>query len=245
MTIIAHRCGPHDGAAENSVDAAHRSLALGADFVELDIRFSRDGVPTVVHDPDFARLCGDAGHVADLDSAQIARLSYRQNPEASPSLFGAFTAADVAPLLIDFKDGEERIAGFLAALAAARYLDKIVLGVRSVTALEAARRIEPRLKVLAFIHAPQDAGFFLDAGADIIRLWESWADAGAVQAVHAAGRGVWVMMGSPRADRVGLAGREDLERIIALGVDGCLLDDVALGVEVARSAGTREQAGRS
>lgn len=217
MTVIAHRCGPHAGAAENSVDAARRSLELGADFVELDIRYSRDGVPVVAHDPDLP---------------------------ANPQPFSAFTAAGVGPLLVDFKAGDERVGYFIATLAAARYLDRVVFGVRSRAALDAARRLHPRLGTLAFMEAPADACPFLDAGADIIRLWESWADARAVEAVHAAGRAVWVMMGSPTADRVGLAARTDLERVVAFGVDGVLLDDVALGVEVARGGASRAPGSR-
>jgi len=237
MTVIAHRCGPRAGVAENSVDAARRSLELGADVVELDVRFSRDRVPTVVHDPDFQRLCGDARRVADLDSAQIERLAYRAYPGTGPRPFSAFIDAGIGPLLVDFKEGEERIEGFLALLAAAHYVDRVVLGVRSVAALEAARRLEPRLKVLAFPHAPGDVEAFLEAGADVVRLWELWADARAVDRMHTAARAVWIMMGSPREDQVGLASRSALERCISLGVDGCLLNDVALGVESARRSG--------
>jgi glycerophosphoryl diester phosphodiesterase len=236
MTIIAHRCGPHAGAAENSVAAARRSLELGADVVELDIRFSRDGVPMVVHDPDLGRLCGSARRVADLDAADIVLRPYRDFPSVSPQPFRAFTDAGVAPLLVDFKEGEQRIEGFLEALAAARYLDRVVFGVRSVAALEAARRFQPHLRVLAFMPGPDDVDAFLGAGADIIRLWCSWMDARAVDLVHAAARSVWVMMGSPAGDRVGLASRSDVDRCIALHVDGCLLNDVALGVDAAHGA---------
>jgi glycerophosphoryl diester phosphodiesterase len=234
MTIVAHRCGPHAGAAENSVAAARRSLELGADMVELDIRFSRDGVPVVVHDPDLGRLCGDARRVADLDAAEIARRPYREHPETGPRPFSAFLTAGVAPLLVDFKEGEGRIEGFLGMLDAVRYLDRVVLGVRSVAVLEAARRLQPRIRVLAFMHDPAGVGSFIDAGADVIRLWYTWMDARAVDRVREAGRAVWVMMGDPTEDRVGLASRADLAHCIALGVDGCLLNDVALGVEAAR-----------
>ena len=239
MKIIAHRCGPHAGAAENTVDAARRSLALGADAIELDVRFSRDGVPVVVHDPDLARLCGDARRVADLDAGEIVRRPYRDFASASPQPFRAFTDAGVAPLVVDFKEGEERIDDVLGALAAARYLDRVVLGVRSVAALAAARRREPRLELLAFMRAADDVGAFLDAGADLVRLWYAWADAAAVARVHGAGRAVWVMLGSLEEDRVGLASRDELERCLALGVDGCLLNDVALGVDAVRGRARR------
>ena len=92
MTIIAHRCGTHTGLPENSVDAARRSLELGADVIELDIRFSRDGVPAVIHDADFKRLCGVSSRVADCTAAEIAGLRYSEHPDAGPVPFAAFAA---------------------------------------------------------------------------------------------------------------------------------------------------------
>jgi len=232
MKIIAHRCGTHNGLAENSVDAARRSLQTGADCVELDIRFSRDGEATVIHDSDFRRLCGDVRRVADLDSHQIERLAYRDPPAAHPLPFRAFLEAGIAPLLIDFKVGAEDLARFLPMLAESEYLEKTVLGVRDLEALEAARRLQPSLRLLAFMKTAGDMVPFLEAGSDVIRLWDGWTDARAVEAVHAAGREVWVMTGGHGADKVGLTTRERLEQLAALGVDGCLLNDVALGVAV-------------
>jgi hypothetical protein len=42
------------------------------------------------------------------------------------------------------------------------------------------------------------------------------------------------MLGSLEEDRGGGASRGDLDRCLALGADGCLLNDVALGAEAAR-----------
>jgi glycerophosphoryl diester phosphodiesterase len=234
MTIIAHRCGTNPGVPENSVASARRSLELGAQVVELDIRYSRDGVPTVVHDADFRRLCGVDARVAGLTSAELARLRYREHPEAGPLPFAAFTSAGIAPLLIDFKLDAADVRRFVPALEAAGYLDKVVLGLRSVDALEAARSLAP-VRTLAFMKAPGDTAAFLAAGADIIRLWDPWLSGAAVGEVHAAGRLVWAMTGEPSEGTVGLTTRERLAAYFDLGVDGFLLNDVALGATVARS----------
>ncbi|MGV3758640.1 MAG: glycerophosphodiester phosphodiesterase [Actinomycetota bacterium] len=47
--IIAHRTSPLD-APENSLAGIDASVAAGCDFVELDIRLTRDGVPVLMHD---------------------------------------------------------------------------------------------------------------------------------------------------------------------------------------------------
>jgi glycerophosphoryl diester phosphodiesterase len=235
MTIVAHRCGTHEGLAENSVAAASRSRELGADFIELDIRLSRDGVPAVVHDASFARLCGVDRRVAECTAAEIARLRYREHPDAGPAPFSAFTAAGIAPLLIHFKLGAPELERFLPVLEAAGYLEKAVVGVTSAAALGAARGYRKPVRTLAFMPEREDAAAFLAAGADIIRLWDPWVDAAAVRVVHDAGRLVWVMTGAPSEGSVGLCTRERLGEYFDLGLDGILLNDVSLGVSVARS----------
>lgn len=51
VLISAHRCGAGDDAAgENGLHALEHSLALGADFVEFDVRRLADGRLVVTHD---------------------------------------------------------------------------------------------------------------------------------------------------------------------------------------------------
>jgi glycerophosphoryl diester phosphodiesterase len=217
------------------VDAARRSRELGADVIELDIRFASDGVPAVIHDADFRRLCGVSRRVADCTAAEIAGLRYLAHPQSGPVPFSAFTASGISPLLIDFKLGAEYLEGFLAGLEAAGYLDKTIVGLRSVAALRAARSWRRPVRTLAFMPGRDDTAAFVEAGADIIRLWDPWVSAAAVAEVHAAGRLVWAMTGAPSDGSVGLTTRERLLEYYDLGLDGFLLNDVALGVSVARS----------
>jgi glycerophosphoryl diester phosphodiesterase len=51
---IAHR-GARSLAPENTLSAARKAFALGADMWEIDVRLSRDGYPVVVHDATLER----------------------------------------------------------------------------------------------------------------------------------------------------------------------------------------------
>jgi glycerophosphoryl diester phosphodiesterase len=53
--VIAHR-GASEDERENTLPAFERAIALGADFVELDVQVSADGVLVVFHDVDLDRL---------------------------------------------------------------------------------------------------------------------------------------------------------------------------------------------
>ena len=68
--IWGHR-GTRRGPPENTIAAFSLALAQGADGVELDVRPTRDGEVVVFHDPDLARLAGDARAVSDLTHAEL------------------------------------------------------------------------------------------------------------------------------------------------------------------------------
>ena len=83
--IIAHR-GDSAFAPENTLEAARRAHAQGADAWELDVHLTRDHVPVVLHDESLRRTTNvaevfardpraDLGYmVADFDLAEIRRL---------------------------------------------------------------------------------------------------------------------------------------------------------------------------
>lgn len=53
MKIIAHR-GASQEAPENTLSAFERALELGADWIELDVHMTHDGIPVVIHDSTIA-----------------------------------------------------------------------------------------------------------------------------------------------------------------------------------------------
>jgi glycerophosphoryl diester phosphodiesterase len=73
VAIIAHRGGPPP-APENTLAALERAIAAGADYSEIDVQRTRDGVLVLVHDVDFMRVAGDGRRVAEVDYADIAGL---------------------------------------------------------------------------------------------------------------------------------------------------------------------------
>jgi len=64
--VIGHRGASHDF-PENTLDAFAGAVAQGADWVELDVRFTKDAVLVVHHDPHLA----DGRTIADTDVADL------------------------------------------------------------------------------------------------------------------------------------------------------------------------------
>lgn len=72
--IVAHR-GDHHAPErlENSLAAFRRSREAGVWGVECDLRWTRDLVPVISHDPDCRRLFGGGGRIDSLDFPTLRR----------------------------------------------------------------------------------------------------------------------------------------------------------------------------
>jgi glycerophosphoryl diester phosphodiesterase len=71
--VVAHR-GHSALAPENTMAAFVDARRAGADWIEVDVRISADGVPVVMHDPTVDRTTAGTGKVAGLTAEQIAAL---------------------------------------------------------------------------------------------------------------------------------------------------------------------------
>ncbi|WP_193164302.1 glycerophosphodiester phosphodiesterase [Microbulbifer hainanensis] len=72
--VIAHR-GVHRGIPENSLPAYAKAIELGCDFIEVDIRRTRDGKFVSIHNPTIdAYAEGESGKVSDMTLQQIKAL---------------------------------------------------------------------------------------------------------------------------------------------------------------------------
>jgi glycerophosphoryl diester phosphodiesterase len=71
--VIAHR-GHSAVAPENTLAAVTAARRAGADWIEVDVRFTADGVPVVIHDRTVDRTTGGAGAVAELPAAEVTGL---------------------------------------------------------------------------------------------------------------------------------------------------------------------------
>ena len=71
--VVAHRGGA-SLAPENSLSAIEKSIGLGVDAVEIDVRLSADGVVVVFHDEKVDRKSNGSGLVAELSLEKLKQL---------------------------------------------------------------------------------------------------------------------------------------------------------------------------
>jgi glycerophosphoryl diester phosphodiesterase len=76
VAVIGHRAGGGI-APENTLAAIRQAIRLGVDYVELDVRTTRDGVLVIMHDATVDRTTDGHGAVRDLTLPEIRRLTVK------------------------------------------------------------------------------------------------------------------------------------------------------------------------
>lgn len=100
--IVAHR-GASAAETENTIVAFDKALADGADAVELDIRWTADGIAVVYHDPSLLRN-GRKVAVRKLAAADFIALKSRESISVPTFTEALGWARNKTPLVFDIKD---------------------------------------------------------------------------------------------------------------------------------------------
>jgi glycerophosphoryl diester phosphodiesterase len=117
--MIAPLFAAHRGGAalwpENSLLAFGNAVALGADYLELDVHLSRDGEIVVIHDPTLDRTTTGSGPVRERTAAELRALHLKDRAgavtaEPIPTLdeVVALAAAGRRQMLLEIKTDEQR-----------------------------------------------------------------------------------------------------------------------------------------
>jgi len=252
LTLVNHR-GLSPGFPENTIAAFRNSIAMGVDAIEVDLRATKDGHIVILHDDTVDRTTDGTGRVNDLTLAQVKALdagSY-QSPEFAGERIPTFeeTLAVVkgtgVRLLLDIKESA-LVGEIVRTTQAYGMVGDVIVGPRTVQALDDFKALDPGLTTLGFIATEADAEAFIAAGVDYIRLWPDWvtasrdsaecaADYANRVAAYQAGRRAHpgsascaveriVSRGTPVWSTTNDLGYEGMDELLRLGVTGILSD---------------------
>jgi len=70
---VAHR-GDSARAPENTLPAFRKALRLGVQRLELDVRFTADGTPVLMHDPAVDRTTDGSGEIESMALSDVREL---------------------------------------------------------------------------------------------------------------------------------------------------------------------------
>jgi glycerophosphoryl diester phosphodiesterase len=108
--VIAHR-GNHTTAPENTLLAYEEAIKIGADYVEVDVRTTKDSALVIMHDASINRMTGFVGNIRDFLFNSLQRIKVRDTLHPEWGLHCIPTFKEVLQLCkgkvniyIDFKD---------------------------------------------------------------------------------------------------------------------------------------------
>lgn len=225
---IAHRGGALL-APENTAEAFKQARAVGAEMVETDVRLSADGALVCLHDADLQRVAGDPRLIADLALGELWAIL-----PGLLTLDEAIAASAPLGLLLDVKLTEPAVLPcILDVVAAAGASERVLLGLRSLDLIAAARALSAEIAILALVSDPQSCEQAKALGASWFRFWQGEATAERIAGAHGLGLRTVIMVGQPRSVAepgyppfpVGRIDAEGIGRVLALASDAVMLDD--------------------
>lgn len=243
VLVMAHQGG--DGLwPSNTLYAFERAVELGVDVLELDVHSSSDGVLVVIHDDTVDRTTDGSGRVNELTLAELRALDagYDWSPERAgesfpfrdqgltiPTLAEVFEAFPDHRINIEIKQLSPGIVAPLCELIRAYGREESVLvGSFHDTALSAFRSACPEVATSA---GPGEVRrFFVLSTAFLGALFRPVADAFQVPEYQGelhvvTSRFVQAAQGKNVDVHVWTVDEPaDMERLIALGVDGIITD---------------------
>ncbi len=86
LVVIAHR-GDHTRVPENTLPAIRNAIKSGADYVEIDVRTSKDGHLVVHHDATVDRMTNGTGNVKDLTLEELRNLKVTDKAKGGKKSF--------------------------------------------------------------------------------------------------------------------------------------------------------------
>lgn len=175
MKVIAHR-GASAYALENSREALILAWRQGADWVEMDVRATRDGKLIIMHDPTLDRTTTHCGFVAHFTWAELSQVKLR-NGEPLLSLEEALELLQGrVQVYLDIKDNEHKTVFEIARLVCGR--EGVICGSTETSVLSRLKTLAPEVPTSLLVRELNDpVGKAVQARANYVHLcWEYLAD---------------------------------------------------------------------
>ena len=225
IKVIAHR-GDDTNAPENTIPAFEKAIDEGADYVELDVQETKDGIIVVTHDSNFKRCTGYNGNVWNMNYDEIEKL------DAGSKFSSEFKGTKIPTLdeVIKFAKGKTKLLielktnghevdlakRTLDVINANDAIDDVMIHSLSYDELKKVKSLNPNVKcgyIMTFVTGSYDK---LDA-ADFFSIETTSITSDNVSNIHKLGKEVYAWT---------IDEDDDMEKVINAGVDGVITNKV-------------------
>jgi len=229
ILIIGHR-GANKSEPENTLKSFRKAIELQADYIELDVQVSKDGEIVVIHGYEISELTGYNGYVEKMTLDELKQLDFGEG-EKIPTLQEVIDLAQgEIGLQIEIKV-EEIGKKIIEMLRDASLIESTIISSFIHNELLKIKKLEPEIKLGALlserISEPRD---LTNATKRVIKK--------NFFAVHPHFAGIdkelvdFAHTNNLKVNVWTVNERTDMERLIKLGVDGIITDDIPLAKEL-------------
>lgn len=225
ILVIGHK-GASKTEPENTLRSFKRAIELEADFIELDVQFSKDKEIVVFHDYDIERITGQDGYIEEMTVKELKQYDIGEG-ESIPTLKEVISLTNgKIGLQIELKEeGTGKVV--IDMLRDANLIDSTIISSFNHKELLRVQEIEPRIRLGALISErvsnPSD---LKKATKRIIKK--------KFLAVHPHYGGVdkdlveYAHSNNLKVNVWTVNEKQDIQRMIDIGVDGIISDDIPL-----------------
>ncbi len=150
--VIAHR-GDHVAAPENTLMAYQHAIDEGVDYVEIDLRTTKDSVLVIMHDNNINRMTNRKGYIRDysFDSLRQIKVRNADQPTWREQVIPSFEEVlqlckGKINIYLDFKDAS--VAATYGKIIQAGMEKNIVVYINSINQFKEWRTIAPQMPLI-------------------------------------------------------------------------------------------------
>lgn len=230
LCVTAHR-GASGDAPENTLAAVALAVESGADYVEIDVRQTADGVPVLLHDEALfrtTRVYNDIGNVtyrevANYDAGSSFSVAYAG--EGIPALsqvleqYGGKIGFNIELKVLRSRELTNRVVELIEEY---HLEDSCVITSASYEQLEWVKEKNPAIKtgqILSFVYG----AFYESTAADFFSIRSDFVTESLVEKIHFVGKELHVWTVNKESE---------LRRMKTMGVDNIITDKPAYAREV-------------
>lgn len=224
LVVIAHR-GDHHKVPENTLESIKAAIKSGADYVEIDLRTSKDGYRVIMHDASVDRMTNGTGKVKDLTLQELRKLVVSDKDHPVKKKFRIPTFAEVLKackgkinIYLDFKDAD--VSESFNQIREAGMEKQVAVYVNSIPQYKEWRKVAPGIPVIASaieeVKTKEELAFFLDQAN--IEVLDNIYDKEMVTTANEAGVSVWLDVESD------VENEADWNAVLQKGIQGMQTD---------------------
>ncbi|HEX5023803.1 MAG TPA: glycerophosphodiester phosphodiesterase family protein [Agriterribacter sp.] len=170
LAVIAHR-GNHVHVPENTVESVKEAIKSGADYVEVDLRTTKDGFLVIQHDATVDRMTNGTGKVSDIYFADIRKLKVADKEKTTSKTYRVPAFGEILKaakgkinIYLDFKNAD--VTETYRQIQAAGMEKQVVVYVNSIPQYKEWKKIAPHVPVITSamdeIKSKDELAFFLN-----------------------------------------------------------------------------------